>query len=295
MDQEPGSGPGVVPAAGQTASGGSRIANGFANTAAKSSEGLSDEAHRFLLRIADRATNPENKDALLLARVAEAHATKLNDPVKAQQLALKAAAMDPKDPIVRREVAYVLAHPRVGLFKEADALFAGLDLSGEDRKQYVFIASQAENYEAARKQARIYLSEQPPGTLKERAARRLLADVLTWKGDYEEALAIYEGLAEGQKKDRDLRVEIAEVYRYWQNYPVALQKFADLLGEDFESKQLWIGFIDAASSAHKIDHQKELLLRVHNRYAQEIQDPRALSRMAWVLIRLNEPARPTRF
>ena len=181
--------------------------------------------------------------------------------------------MDPKDPIVRREVAYVLAHPKVGLFKEADALFAGMDLSGEDRKQYVFIASQAENYEAARKQARIYLSEQVPGSLKEREARRLLADVLTWKGDYEEALAIYERLAEGKKNERDLRVEIAEVYRYWQNYPMALHKFAELLGEDFENKQLWIGFIDAASSAPKIDHQKEMLLRIHTRYAAEDPGP----------------------
>jgi tetratricopeptide (TPR) repeat protein len=268
-----------------------RITTGFANTVAKSREGISDEARRILTRITDQATDPENKDVLLLARVAEAHATKLNEPVKARQLALKAAAMDPKDPIIRREVAYVLAHPQVGLFKEADALFAGLDLTGEDRKQYVFIACQAENYEAARKQARIYLAEQAPGSLKEKAARRLLADVLTWKGDYEEALAIYERLAEEQKKDRDLRVEIAEVNRYWQNYPVALQKFADLLGEDFESKQLWIGFIDAASSALKIEHQKELLLRVYSRYAPEIQDPRALSRLAWVMIRLNEPAR----
>ena len=38
----------------------------------------------------------------------------------------------------------------------------------------------------------------------------------------DEALAIYNQLAEGQKADRDLRVNIAQVYRYWQNYPVAL-------------------------------------------------------------------------
>jgi cellulose synthase/poly-beta-1,6-N-acetylglucosamine synthase-like glycosyltransferase/predicted Zn-dependent protease len=269
------------------------VLTGFANAAAKTRDPLSEDATAMLLRIADKAASPENKDALLVARVAEAYAAKLREPVRAKQLALKAAAMDPQDPIVRREVAYVLAHPRIEEYKQSEALFAGIELIGEDRKQYVFIASQAENYEAARKQARIYLSEQLPGSLKYREARRLLADVLTWKGDYEEALAIYNQLAEGQNADRDLRVQIAEVYRYWQNYPVALQKFAALLTEEFENKQLWIGLIDAASSAgdQEIKGLKELLLRVHARYSDELLDPRAMSRLAWVMLRLGEPAR----
>jgi cellulose synthase/poly-beta-1,6-N-acetylglucosamine synthase-like glycosyltransferase/predicted Zn-dependent protease len=263
---------------------------GFANAAAKSRGPLTAEQQTMLVDLSNKATAPDMKDALFIARVAEALANKFDETmkVKAQQLALKAAGLDPKEPITRREVAYVLANPKIGLFKEADALFVGIELVGEDRKQYVFIASQAENYEAARRQARLYLAEQLPGSVKHREARRLLADVLTWKGDYEEALAIYNQLAEEQKGNKDLRIQIAEVYRYWQNYPQALQKFAELLTEDFENKQLWIGFIDAASSAPKIDHLKELLLRIYNRYANEITDPRALSRMAWVMIRLKE-------
>jgi cellulose synthase/poly-beta-1,6-N-acetylglucosamine synthase-like glycosyltransferase/Tfp pilus assembly protein PilF len=268
------------------------IMTGFANAAAKSKNPLTAEAETILLRIADKAQAPETKDALLIARVAEAYANKFGETerIKARQLALKASALDPKDPIVRREVAYVLANPRIELYREADSLFVGIELIGDERKQYVFIASQAENYEAARHQARIYLTEQLPGSLKYREARRLLADVLTWKGDYEEALAIYNQLAAEQKGDKDLRVQIAEVYRYWQNYPQALQKFAELLGEDFENKALWIGFIDAASSAPNIKPFKELLLRIHARYGNEIADPRALSRMAWVMVRLDEPA-----
>jgi cellulose synthase/poly-beta-1,6-N-acetylglucosamine synthase-like glycosyltransferase/predicted Zn-dependent protease len=269
------------------------VLTGFANAAGKSRSPLTADAQTMIVDLANKATAPDNKDALLTARVAEALANKFDDTmkVKAQQLALKAAGLDPKDPIDRREVAYVLANPKIGLFKEADALFVGIELIGEDRKQYVFIASQAENYEAARRQARLYLAEQLPGSVKHREARRLLADVLTWKGDYEEALAIYNQLADEQKGNRDLRIQIAEVYRYWQNYPQALQKFAELLTEDFENRQLWIGFIDAASSAPKIDHLKELLLRIHARYANEITDPRALSRMAWVMYRLKEPAK----
>lgn len=271
------------------------VLTGFANAAAKSRSPLTEPAQSILAKAADRASAADTKDPLLIARVAEAYANKFDDAmrVKARQLALKAAALDPKDPIVRREVAYVLANPKIELFKEADALFVGIELAGEERKQYVFIASQAENYEAARRQARLYLAEQLPGSLKYREARRLLADVLTWKGDYEEALAIYNQLAVDQKGDKDLRVQIAEVYRYWQNYPVALQKFAELLNEDFENRQLWVGLIDAASSAPdaNIKHLKELLLRIHARFANELSDPRTLSRLAWILIRLDEPAR----
>jgi tetratricopeptide (TPR) repeat protein len=269
------------------------VAVGFANAAAKSKGPLPEEALGQLLRLADKASSPDVKDALLVARVAEAYATRLEDKARAKQLAQRAARMDPKDPIVRREVAFVLAHPAIELFKEADVLFTGMELTGEERKQYVFVASQAENFEAARRQARLYLAEQVPGTLKEREARRLLADVLTWKGDYEEALAIYERLADERPKDRDLRVDIAQVYRYWQNYPMALAKFAELVGEDLENKHLWVGLIDAASSAGKprILPMKDLLLQVYNRYAPQADDPRTMSRLAWIMYLLDEPAK----
>jgi cellulose synthase/poly-beta-1,6-N-acetylglucosamine synthase-like glycosyltransferase/tetratricopeptide (TPR) repeat protein len=266
---------------------------GFANAAAKSKAPITDDALAQLLRLADIASRTETTNALLVARVAEAYATRLNDPARAKQLAQKAAKLDPKDPIVRREVAFVLAHPKIALYKEADVLFTGMELVGDERKQYVFIASQAENYDAARRQARLYLAEQLPGSLKEREARRLLADVLTWKGDYEEALALYERLAEEAPKDRDLKIEIAQVYRYWQNYPMALAKFADLVGEDRESKALAIGLIDAASSAGnpRIQQQKPLLMSIYDKHAATLDDPRALSRLAWVMYLLDEPGK----
>ncbi|HVK14228.1 MAG TPA: glycosyltransferase [Gemmataceae bacterium] len=268
-------------------------ARGFAAAAAKTAAPLTDEQLGMIYRVADAVSAADAKDALLTARVGEVYAAKI-DPVKGRQFALKAYQLDPKDRTVRKEVGYVLASPKVGLFKEADVLLATSELEGEDRKYYVFVASQAENFEAARRQARMYLSEQLPGSLEERVARRLLADVLTWKGDYEEALAIYERLLDAAKKDRDLRVNIAEVNRFWQNYPTALAKYAELLNEEFENTQLWIGFIDAASSAQpdgRLLPHKELLLKVYDRYAASINDARRLSRLAWVMIRLGEGAR----
>lgn len=266
------------------------VARGLVNAAAKTKTPLTQESLGTIDRIRDMAMAPDNKDALLAARLGEVFATN-GDPIRGRQFALKAYQLDPKDPVVRKEVGYVLANEKVQLFKEADDLLATSELVGEERRYYAYIASQAENYDAARKQARLYLEEQLPGSPAHRAAQRLLADVLTWKGDYEEALRIYEKLLGTDQDKRELRVDIAQVHRFWQNYPTALAKYADLLNESFESTQLWIGFIDAASSVQpdsRLVAHRDLLLKVYNRYAAEIQDPRRMSRLAWVMHRLGE-------
>lgn len=233
----------------------------------------------------------EAEDAYLQALLGQVFATTLNDPERGKELALRAYKLKPKDPIVRKEVGVILGDKNIGLFKEADELFTDAELSGDERKTYISIASQAENFDAARRQARLYLAEQPVGTAKEREARRLLADVLTWKGDYEEALAIYERMLSVKNEEKDLRVDIAEVSRFWQDYPAALRMYAKLLTENFDNEQLWIGIIDAASSAPKIESQKELLNKVHDSYSPRLKDARRLSRLAWVMLRLNEASK----
>jgi cellulose synthase/poly-beta-1,6-N-acetylglucosamine synthase-like glycosyltransferase len=268
----------------------SAIVNGFTNAAAKSKRALKDDELSVVRRLTDLVSMPDNTDALLLARLADVYQTKLNDPVKANQLGLKAFRLNPKDNVVRKEVGYILGGKDLKLFREADSMLQGLELKGDERKLYVSIAVQAENFDAARRQARLYLMEQMPNTTEEKAARRLLADVLTWKGDYEESLAIYERLLADSKGDRSLKVDIAEVHRFWQNYPAALTKYAELLSEEFENLQLWIGFIDAASSAPEplVRKQRDLLVKVHDRYSKDLTDPRRLSRLAWVMLRLSE-------
>ncbi|WP_020468133.1 glycosyltransferase [Zavarzinella formosa] len=266
------------------------ITKGYLNAAAKTTKPLSEVERQTIMALAESTKSPEADDALLQARLAEVLSVKFEDKLteKARDLAINAFKKKPKDHIIRKEIGTILASKNIALFKEADDMFAGTELTGDERKTYISIASQAENFEAARRQARMYLAEQVPGTPKEREARRLLADVLTWKGDYEEALAIYERMLAVKNEDKDLRVDLAEVNRFWQNYPVALQLYAKLLTEQFDNEQMWIGFIDAASSAPKIESQKELLLKVYDRYHPALKDARRLSRLAWVMLRLGE-------
>ena len=93
-----------------------RIANGFANTAAKSSEGLSEQSAPVLVADCGSGHEPGEQGRIAAWPASPRHTRPSSTiPSRRNSLALKAAAMDPKDPIVRREVAYVLAHPRVGL------------------------------------------------------------------------------------------------------------------------------------------------------------------------------------
>ena len=87
-----------------------------------------------------------------------------------------------------------------------------------------------------------------------------------------------------------VRMETTDVTLWWENYGLALQKYATLLSERFEEAKLWTGFIDAASSTPRISPpHKELLLKVHDRIAPSLDDPLRLSRLAWVMHRIDEP------
>lgn len=279
-----------------------KVLQGFANAAAKSKTPLTPDSIGIIEKLTAQAQAPTMRDALLCARLAEVNAVKLNDPIKAKQLALKAFELAPSEQvaradafeaITRKEIGYILANEKIMEYRKSDTMFSGVDLKGEERKTYALIASAAENYEAARRQARLYVAEQMPNTVEERAARRFLAEILTWKQDYEEALAIYEKLSAASKEDRNLKISIAEVNRFWQNYPVALQRYAELLNDHFEDEKLWIGLIDSASSAPRplVKQHKELLVKVHDRLAGSLSDPRRQSRMAWVMLQLGEGAK----
>ncbi|MEZ6140741.1 MAG: glycosyltransferase [Zavarzinella sp.] len=269
------------------------IQRGFAKAAASSKDPLSPDIQTALQKLTDSAMTIQNKDIALHAHLAEVQAVKMNDPTKAKQLALKAFDLNPQDPVARKVLATSMANEKIGLYKQADVMYEGLELEGEDRFNYALIAVQAENFDAARKQARLFVEEQMPNTDQSRKARRLLAQVLTWKGDYEEALAVYEQLVKERAPDMDMRVDIAELHRFWQNYPVALAKYAELLNEDSNNTNLWIGIVDSASSAPLplVLEQRELLLKVHDLYSPVIKDPRRLSRLAWVMLRLSDMKR----
>jgi cellulose synthase/poly-beta-1,6-N-acetylglucosamine synthase-like glycosyltransferase/thioredoxin-like negative regulator of GroEL len=270
-----------------------KFANEFAYCASKTKKPLTEEAMAVLRQLTDASLAPDGKNALLLARLAEVYATRIGDEQVAKKLAIKGYELNPVEPQVRKELGYVLASQQLKLYKEANFLLSSLTLTGEDRKYYISIAARAEDFQAARRQARLYVSEFEAGTPQEREARLILADVLTWKGDYEEALSLYEQLLAQEKGSRLLRIKIADANRFWMNYPKAIEQYAVLLREQFESPDLWIGFIDSASSAPDklVGANKDLVIQIHDRIAPDLKDPRRLSRLAWVMVRVSEIAK----
>lgn len=289
-----------------------RIMAGFARAAALLPVGdelrretnvpLPEEGARLIRQLSEKALTEKN-DVLLLTRLAEAQAKKVGDDTRAKELANAAYDLIQKgnlgpdefqNALARKELANVLALKGIEEYRKADKLYQDAGIRKEDRRAYATIAAQAENFEAARSQATRHLMDSI-GTPFEKEARRLLAQVLTWKGDYIEALALYEQMTKNEtpkKENRDIRVELADVLRFSMNYSEAIVKYALLLNEEFEQKQLWIGFVDSASSALRINNeQADLLIKVHDRYAPEIQDPRRMSRLAWVMIRIGQASK----
>ena len=237
-------------------------------------------------RIAQRVIDaPAVADTLLWARLAVAMQY-TGDAQKADLFITRALEMKNRDPVVRRELANSLTVLR--RFKDAIEMYKGITLDRDDRLRLIDIATSAENLDLAVSEARALVLQDPTNKLD----KKTLADVLSWRGDFSESLALYEQLVKDQPKDQDLMLKIADVTIWWRNYPEALVKFGELLTTRGEEARVYLGFIDAASSAPTLSpgHVKQAL-DVYDNYMKDktkITDPVRLTRLAWVMIRTDK-------
>jgi tetratricopeptide (TPR) repeat protein len=81
---------------------------------------------------------------------------------------------------------------------------------------------------------------------------------------------------------------MADVWLWWRNYPEALIRYADLLAT--RPDDVFRGFIDAASSAPSLSQaQTKQIMEIYDRYAAKMTDTARMVRLAWVMIRTNNP------
>jgi predicted Zn-dependent protease len=254
--------------------------------AAANAKKLEPEHKQMLLRIYDAVGSSAPREAVFLARLAWA-LQRLQESERAGTLLDRAVAMKPADPATRRELAGVLA--AAGKTKDALQMYEGLPLSLEDRYRLSVLYAAAKDFAAAEKQCRAILSEKP----EDRAARRQLADVLSWKKDYPEALRLLERLAQENPQDGELPVRLAEVALWSGAYDLAITRFQKLLENRADQPQLWVPYVDAAAGAGKISEpEAALALHIAERVAaQEKVDPVFLTRLAWVMVRLKQSGR----
>jgi tetratricopeptide (TPR) repeat protein len=222
---------------------------------------------------------PED-DVVFLARLAWLlHRGKEAD--KAKSLLAKVLAMHPVDAAVRKNLAGTLA--AVGNYIEALRMYEGLPLDLDDRYHLVGItASAAQQYRAA-------LDVHPD----DKEARSLATYVAGWKKVNQESLALFEKLGRAAPQDRQLQVRLAELSLWSGDYNRALVRFQALLDDDFEQRQLWRSYVDAAASAEMplTQAHRRTALRLYERMATAETKVEYLSRLAWMLYRLKETAR----
>jgi cellulose synthase/poly-beta-1,6-N-acetylglucosamine synthase-like glycosyltransferase/tetratricopeptide (TPR) repeat protein len=255
-------------------------AMGANNTMLKVKPIVPDWAIGTARRVAERVLLlPDLNDPQLLSRLSQAMYY-VNDREKADEFIKRALELNSKDPVVRRELASTLV--TLKRFGEALEQYNTFELSPDDRRRLIDIATAGENLDLAARQARILVDLDPTN----RADRKLLADVLAWRGDFAEAIALYEQMLRNQPKDIDLMVQIATFWDWSRNYPEALIRYSKLL--PLRPDDVYLGFIDAASSSPTLTPtQINQALDIYERYKDKLTDAARLARLAWIMIRIN--------
>lgn len=198
----------------------------------------------------------------------------------------RAIAQKPVEPSARKVLAGIL--DVFGRSKEALQMFEGLSLDSGDRLQLAGLYASGRQYDLAEKQVRAALSQEP----KNRKANRMLADILSWKGNYAESLAEFAKQAAEFPDDRDIPDRIAEVLLWSRDYEKATIAFQSILEADFNRPSLWGGFIDAAASSPKLTRKNvETAASILDRVKDESRSLTFWCRMAWILGRFGDQDR----
>ena len=256
-----------------------RVLEGFVN-AASGADKLSDAQKALVVKVADE-TDFAPDDAALLGRLAwvfhQAGLTK-----EATAAADKAVALDPQDVEVRKQLGGVLA--AIGRFDASLQMFAELALGPKDRLELARVYAAIKNFPAAEKEVREFLKTHPEAP----DARRQLADILAWKGEFADALTIYHELAAERPDDQELPVKIAET-NLWAGRPTeALGPIAASLEAYLDQPELWPLFVDAAAAVPTLTPaQRALAVRVYLKLdVAKWDDVGRLARLGKLLVKL---------
>jgi tetratricopeptide (TPR) repeat protein len=248
--------------------------------AAASTRRLTAGQKALTVRIYDKVTKAESKDAAFLGRLAWL-LYRAKESAKATELLEQAVALGPQEPGVRKELAGTLA--AVGEFREALRMYEGLTLDLDDRYHLVGV------YATARLKCREILDEDPD----DRSARKQLDYVLGWTKTAKESVELLQKLAGESPDDGQLQVHAAEVTLWSAAYEDALKRFGALLNEQFDQPDLWRPYIDAAASSEGsfTTGQAQTIERLRERLGGAENKAEYLSRLAWVMLRLKETSK----
>jgi predicted Zn-dependent protease len=245
---------------------------------------LDDAQVRLAKGIARQVLVRPAKDPLFLSRLAWV-LVRSGATADAEALLDRAETLNLREPAVRKELAGVLA--AVGRFPQAIELVRNLSLSFDDRLRLVEFYNGAHDFAASETELRRLLDMRPGDP----AVELMLADVLAWRGKYDEAAALLRRLRKADPDSPVLARRLALVDLWGHNYSAALEQLARLLEAGVRQPELWADFLAAAAAAPSLDGRyRKLLLDLYDRtIADPPRDPLFLSRLAQALRNLKEP------
>jgi tetratricopeptide (TPR) repeat protein/cellulose synthase/poly-beta-1,6-N-acetylglucosamine synthase-like glycosyltransferase len=265
----------------------------FVDAAAGAAE-MTDGQVRVALAVADRTRAGEHKsdrvveafrkqnrdmaEVFYLTRLAWVMHHHAKDPARAGALLDMVLALHPREPAERKELAGVLA--AAGRYPDALRMYDGLALTEQDRLPLARIDAAAQDFDGAAEQCRLVLDKQP----LDKEAQSLLADVLSWKGRYSEALELFGQLVRAFPENKDLRRRQAETTLWGGETARALELFQAALKDDPEQPLLRLGFLEAAGRVERLTPEQAATARdiTARPIADAPQNVEQMARTAWV-------------
>jgi predicted Zn-dependent protease/cellulose synthase/poly-beta-1,6-N-acetylglucosamine synthase-like glycosyltransferase len=251
--------------------------------------------YQRLLQAIDQGRLPETRREELLVAAARsaAHAGRMD--LAAERFALVMKTW-PERSQYRNEFAGTL----LGANRLADAarLYEGCEPDGDGRGLLVLIHIASQRYDAAEKEARALVQQQPGDA----TAEGMLADVLNLRGQHLQAQAIYLRLLAVHGSNLKIAIQLAHGSLWAHNYQEALARFQSILDRHFDDARLtrshssvFKAYVNAAASAPRVGpEQRKTTLALFDRELSESEgDVVFLARLAWVLHRLGEDEKST--
>ena len=197
----------------------------------------------------------------------------------------------PTDPVARRELAGILG--LLGQRQRALELFAGLELSPEDRFNLAGLYASADDWSAAESEYRSILKDTPDDP----RALRQLAELLSWKKDYAASIDLSKKLLQRNPNDTELKTRLAEVQLWSGDYAAAAANFNTLLSQEKSDFTIIASFTAAVANMDPVNpgFEKAAIALAKLAVARDAKDARFLSNMAWVLHRAGDETQATQY
>jgi Flp pilus assembly protein TadD len=210
---------------------------------------------------------------------------------------------DQLSPEARSEIAGVLTEAH--RFKEAIKLLDN-PKTDEERLAIAKLYTGAREWKTATDILQGIVNNKPPEPTY-RKARVMLADVLSYKGEHQAAIKMFDTLAMDYPNDKELPVRLAEVTLWSNQYQRALELFQKLYDLNPTENRVWSGYASAIDALGRFNHSKKIVPLIPTRYVPTLRsiadkviaanpaDAVLMARLGVAMHYIGEPAKAEQF